>query len=138
MKQILAAYIISVLANRLFNWFWWWGRNIKAGPLAYYKEHGPSLAATAILHVFVFPLWNLGLLLPIINKLLAGGLAVADVVGADIAIPPFTQVDPTVTLACGWMIDSITSRIGMILGSKFAFFPTKTNEDAPPETKETP
>lgn len=117
-KQILIAYIVSVLANRLFNWLWWWGRNIKAGPLAYYREHGPTLLATLVLHVFVFPLWKMGALLPLVN----GVLKAAEIVGAGITLPPFETVDPSVTLACGWIIDSVTSRVGMVIGSRFAIF----------------
>jgi len=129
MRQVLVAYIVSVLANRLFNWLWWWGRNMKAGPLGYCREHGPTLLATLVLHVFVFPVWNLGLLLPAVNA----ALKAAEIVGAGVTLPPFEAVTPPVTLACGWMIDSVTSRIGMMIGSKFAIFGSGTTPEPPKE-----
>lgn len=129
MRQILVAYIVSVLANRIFNWLWWWGRNRKAGVLGYFTEHGPVLLATLVLHVFVFPLWKIGALLPALNGVLKG----ADFIGAGVSIGPFEEVDPNVTLACGWIIDSITSRAGMLLGSRFAIFGSGTTPEPPKE-----
>lgn len=117
-KQILIAYIVSVLLNRTFNWLWWWGNHRKVGVFGYFSEFGPAWLATLLLHVFMFFPWRWGWLLPIVNGVLRG----ADLLGAGITIPPLAEVTPAVTLSCGWIIDSVTSRVGMFLGSKFAIF----------------
>jgi hypothetical protein len=121
---ILAAYLAAVVCNRAFNWLWSWGRNVKAGPFAYFSEHGPMLLATMLLHVPLFALWYSGAILPALNAAIGGMLAGADAIpGVDlsgIALP--AVVTPGVTLIYGWPIDSVTSRIGMLIGSRFALF----------------
>jgi hypothetical protein len=119
---ILAAYIISVIANRAFNWLWWWKSNRKAGMLGYFNEYGPGLAATMILHVFLFLPWRHGYLLPAINAVLAGIGKATDIINVPVEIPAIVAVTPGITLSCVWIVDSITSRVGMLLGSKFALF----------------
>ena len=122
MKEILACYIIAVICNRLFNLCIWWMRHRKEGPLAYYREHGPMLLATGLLHVPLFMIWYAGMLLPIVNGVISAALAGADAIpGVDlssIVLP--TAVTPAVKLIYGWPIDSMTSRLGMWLGSTFA------------------
>lgn len=137
MIQVAVAYIVAVIFNRAFNWLWTWGRNPKAGPLAYYREHGPMLAATALLHLPIFVMWYSGMLLPIVNGAVSGALKGVDLIpGVDlttISLP--AAVTPAVTLVYGWPIDSIVSRLGMLIGSKFAIFGSPAQ--APTNGKET-
>lgn len=140
MIQIAVAYLVAVLFNRCFNLFVWCATK-RATPKAYYHEHGMMLAATAFLHLPIFVMWYGGLLLPVVNGAVAAALKSVDLIpGVDlttISLP--VAVTPAVTLVYGWPIDSIISRLGMVLGSKFAMFgnPEPAPPD-PPAEKETP
>jgi len=124
MIEILIPYIVGVALNRAFNLCVWWMKNLKAGPLGYYREHGPALLATLFLHVPAFVIWYSGMALPLVNGILKAALAGADAIpGVDLSqIQLPTEVTAAVTLVYAWPFDSIVSRAGMYIGSKFAIF----------------
>jgi len=100
MKYILIAYLISVLCNRVMNMADWCAKNKTLGVHGYYREHGWMVLKTFVLHVPLFALWYLGLaLIPINAALVAAGVG---------ALPGVT---PLSSLAAGWVMDSIGSRI---------------------------
>ena len=124
MREILITYAVAVLLNRTMNWFFWWGSHREAGLFGYYREHGPMLLATLLFHVPGFVLWWSGALLPLVNGALTATIAGLDAIpGVDLSTVQLpTQVTALNTLCYGWPLDSLVSRLGMKLGSKFALF----------------
>ena len=134
MFQIIIAYIVAVLLNRAFNWLWWWSRNRRAGPLGYFREYGPMLAATALVHVPIFVLWWSGALLPVTNAIVAGVLKGASLIpGVDLTTVTLPSgVTAASTLIYGWPLDSVASKVGMLLGSQFVVYANGKKEEPKP------
>lgn len=100
MTSIILSYLASIACNKILNMADWCAKNKTLGAHGYFMEHGWLVLKTTILHVPLFALWYSGMLLPVVNK----ALAIADVGALD-------SVTPMSTLAAGWILDSIGTRI---------------------------
>lgn len=100
MTAIIVAYVSSLVCNKVMNMADWCLKNKTLGAHGYFKEHGWLVLKTTVIHVPLFALWYYGVLLAVVNK----ALALAEV-------EALQAVTPMSTLAAGWILDSIGTRI---------------------------